>query len=101
MEVGGGFRVRIRAIRVPPAADRPHGIDYSLCLFTPDDERAVCFDNAHPVAVGSGPARRRSAARDHLHKGAAVAPYAYRDAATLLEDFWDEVEKWLRERGIE
>jgi hypothetical protein len=67
---------------------------------TPSDERAVCFDNAHPVAVGSGPARRRSEARDHSHKGAVVAPYAYRDAATLLEDFWNEVEKWLREWNV-
>lgn len=101
MEVGGFHRVRIRATRVPATPDRPHGIDYSLCLFAPDGARSICFDNAHPVSTGSGPARRRNVVRDHFHKGAAIEPYAYRDAATLLADFWDEVDKWLRERGIE
>ena len=101
MEVGGGNWVRIRATRVPATPERPHGIDYSLCLFSVRDERVICFDNAHSVATGSGLARRRSVARDHAHKGGKVTPYAYRDAATLLEDFWNEVEAWLREREID
>ena len=54
MEMGGGFWVSIKAVRIEPAGARPHGVNYSLCLFGPDDERIICFDNAHPVAIGRG-----------------------------------------------
>jgi hypothetical protein len=29
-----------------------------------------------------------------------VRPYGYRDAATLLEDFWAAVDALLREQGV-
>jgi hypothetical protein len=28
-------------------------------------------------------------------------PYEYRDAATLLADFWEQVEAVLKEKGVE
>jgi hypothetical protein len=29
-----------------------------------------------------------------------VRPYRFTDAATLLEDFWAEVDKFLKEKGV-
>jgi aminoglycoside N3'-acetyltransferase len=100
MEVGGGFWVSIKAHRVEATAERPNGVDYSLCLFTPDKVRVICFDNAHQISVGSGPSKRRTATSDHVHRGKKVKPYNYSDAETLLVDFWDAVYKHLKEEGV-
>ena len=97
MVLGSGFWVTIKARRVAPSAARPHGIDYGLCLLGPDDERLICYDNAHPVAVGSEPAKQPSDENDHVHKGERVIPYRYTDAETLLVDFWDDVDRLMRE----
>jgi hypothetical protein len=99
-EVGGGFWVKIEARRVAPSADRPHGIAHSLCLFAPNDERIVCYDNAHAIAVGSGPAKRRTAQRDHVQRGAKIRAYAFKDARTLLNDFWTDVYQVVAKRGV-
>ena len=99
LEVGDGFWVKIEARRVAPTVRKPSGINYSLCLFGPSDERLICYDNAHRIAVGSGPARKRTKLSDHVHKGQKVKPYAYTDAETLLIDFWADVDRVLRERS--
>ena len=100
MEVGGGFWVSIKAHRVEPTDGRPNGVNYSLCLFTPDDERVICFDNAHPIFVGSGPSKQQTKVNDHIHKGEKIRPYDYTNAETLLVDFWDAVDKHLKEEGV-
>jgi hypothetical protein len=38
--------------------------------------------------------------QDHRHRRLTVRPYQYRDAATLLADFWAEVDAVLKERGV-
>ncbi|MDE1938229.1 MAG: hypothetical protein KGI68_04340 [Alphaproteobacteria bacterium] len=105
MDMGDGYWVKIEARKVEPSEGRPHGIDYSLCLFSPDDDRLVCFDNAHPVSSGSGsgsgPARKRSGTNDHVHRGVRIRPYGYTDAEQLMEDFWCAVEETLRMRGVQ
>jgi hypothetical protein len=100
-EVGGGFWVKIVARRVPPDAHRPHGVSYTLTLHDPGGRRVFGIDNAHVVRLTRGPAGRSSAARDHLHRGESVRGYSYRDADTLLEDFWREVEAILKKEGVE
>src|SRR5580700_644031 len=75
--------------------ERPHGLDYSLTLHGPDGERLVGFDNAHPVGR-----RKRGEPHDHRHRLRSIRPYEYRDAATLLADFWETVDAVLRERGV-
>jgi hypothetical protein len=92
--------VRIAARRVPVTEARPHGLDYSLTLHGPDGERLMGFDNAHPVRPRAGPGGKAGKARDHKHRRQTVRPYEYRDAATLLADFWGEVDVVLKERGI-
>ncbi|MGQ0676314.1 MAG: hypothetical protein ACT4N4_09575 [Rhodospirillales bacterium] len=100
MEVGGGFWVKIDARRVAPTPGRPAGIGYSLCLFGPSDERLVCYDNAHPIRVGAGPGAKRTVLHDHVHKGKRIRPYAYKNAGELVADFWNDVGRILKERGV-
>ena len=93
-----GHWVKFVAVRSEPTPGRPHGLSYSLTLHAPDGSRLVGFDNAHPVRRQRGPGGRRPE-RDHRHRLRTVRPYEYEDAATLLEDFWREVDQVLRERG--
>ena len=79
--------------------ERPHGLSYSLTLHAPDGLRLVGFDNAHAVTERRGPGTRRRRESDHRHRLRSIGPYDYKDAATLLEDFWMEVDEVLRERG--
>ncbi len=80
---------------VPVGPEKPHGLNYSLTLHGPDGERVAGFDNAHPVKGVKG---RRNF--DHRHRLKTVRPYEYKDAATLLADFWTLVDAVLREKGI-
>ena len=92
-EGGNWIRFVVTPIRASP--DKPHGVDYSLTLHGPDGERLVGFDNAHPVAR-----RKRGDPQDHRHRLRSIRSYEYRDAATLLADFWESVDAVLRERGV-
>ncbi len=100
MDVGGGFWISIKAERVPATPHRPHGINYSLCLFDGADERIICFDNAHTIVVGSGPGKMRSKVTDHVHAGKRIRPYVYNDAETLVVDFWSAVYDFLKKKGV-
>jgi len=95
VDPAGRHWVRFVVTRVPVSAEKPHGLDYSLTLHGPDGGRLVGFDNAHPVAR-----QGRGAPRDHRHRLRTVKSYDYRDAATLLRDFWEAVDAVLRERGV-
>jgi hypothetical protein len=91
----GGHWVRFVVTRVPMSSEKPFGLDYSLTLHGPDGERLVGFDNAHPVGR-----RQHGSPQDHRHRLGTVRPYGYRDAATLLADFWTQVDAVLKERGV-
>jgi hypothetical protein len=95
VDADGGHWVRFIVTRVAASSEKPHGIDYSLTLHGPGGERLVGFDNAHPVGR-----QKRGGPQDHRHRLQTVNPYAYRDAATLLGDFWTVVDSVLRERGV-
>jgi hypothetical protein len=95
IDPAGGHWVRFVVTRVPASPEKPHGIDYSLTLHGPDGERLIGFDNAHPVSR-----RRRGEPQDHRHRMRTIRAYEYRDAATLLGDFWRAVDAVLRERGV-
>jgi hypothetical protein len=90
-----GYRVRIAAQLVETTSARPHGIKYSLTLHDPAGARIYGIDNAHGV-------RRRRADFDHRHVYGRrrVIPYTYKGPIELLEDFYGEVERILRERGV-
>jgi hypothetical protein len=86
--------------RVPASEQKPHGLDYSLTLHDAEGGRLVGFDNSHPVRQGSGPGAKRPKGQDHKHRLKTVRPYDYKDAASLLADFWTEVRAVLKERGV-
>ena len=92
----GGHWVRFVVTRVTASPDKPHGLDYSFTLHGPEGERLVGFDNAHPV-VGR---TKRGDPQDHRHRLKTIRPYEYQDAATLLADFWAEVDAVLKQRGV-
>ena len=94
-----GHWVKFIVVRAEVTPQRPHGLSYSLTLHAPNGERLIGFDNAHPVRERRGPGRRGRRESDHRHRLRTIGPYDYRDAATLLEDFWKEVDDVLKERG--
>jgi hypothetical protein len=91
----GGHWVRFVVTRVRATTEKPHGLDYSLTLHGRSGERLVGFDNAHPVGK-----QKRGDPQDHRHRIRTVRAYEFRDAATLLADFWAEVDAVLKERGV-
>jgi hypothetical protein len=98
VDAAGDHMVRFVAKRVPSSPGRPHGLSYSLTLHDREGVRLVGFDNAHAVPAGKG--RGRAVMKDHRHRLETTRPYAYRDAAALLSDFWSEVDAVLKERGV-
>lgn len=89
-----GYRVRISAQRTQTTAGRPHGINYSLTLHDPRGRRLYGLDNAHRVG------RRREFDHRHVYGGNRVVGYVWRGPAELLDDFYREVERILRKRGV-
>jgi Family of unknown function (DUF6516) len=95
-----GHWVKFIVKKVAPSQERPHGISYSLTLHAADGTRLVGHDNAHAIRAGSGPSRRAITAHDHRHRHAATKPYSFSDAATLMQEFWNDVYAVLHERGV-
>jgi hypothetical protein len=63
--------------------------------------RVFGIDNAHIVRFTQGPSDRSHSRHDHLHRGETVRPYIYRNADTLIGDFWRGVATILKEAGVE
>ncbi len=97
--IEGSFWVKFEVNRVPPSPEKPHGLDYSLTLHGESGLRLLGFDNAHSIKEGTGPGARTRIEYDHKHTGERVRFYHYADAATLLADFWHEVDQILKERS--
>jgi hypothetical protein len=100
VEETGRYWVRFVVKRCPPSVERPHGLSYSLTLHGPRGERLVGFDNAHAARSSFGPAGKRKRPHDHRHRQGSLKPYEFRDAASLLADFWSEVDAVLDEKGV-
>jgi hypothetical protein len=100
VDAKGQYWVRFSVGRVACSAERPHGLNYSLTLHGPGGQRLVGFDNAHSVRESRGPGGKSRGPLDHKHRIETVRPYRFKDAATLLADFWTEVDKLLKEKGV-
>ena len=83
-------------------SERPHGLRYSFTLHAPNGMSLVGFDNAHPPATTRSRPRKRPGTADHWHRTRTDPgrPYIFKDAETLIGDFFDEVEQVLKERGV-
>ena len=98
----GGYSVRFEIRRVKATRDRPHGLRYSFTLHSPDGRRIVGFDNAHALPAKRSRSKRRPVVADHWHRTQADLgrPYPFTSAEKLIDDFFDEVERVLTERGV-
>lgn len=97
-----GYWLKFEIARVEATPERPHGLSYSFTLHAPDGTRLVGFDNAHNVAARGSRFKRRGKVTDHWHRTEKDRgrPYEFKDAETLIDDFFNEIERVLRERGI-
>ena len=64
-----GYWVKFVVNQVPATTDRPHALDYTLTMHSPDGARLVGFDNAQPVA-GQG----KDAVKHHKRRLRTVRP---------------------------
>ena len=99
-EVGNGFWIKARVYRTEARDTAPHGISYSLTLHKPGGERVIGYDNAHSFVRKRGMKRMTELARDHRHYRDLIEPYPFTSAAKLVEDFWADVARFLREEGV-
>ena len=97
-----GYWLKFEIRRVEATIERPHGLSYSLTLHGPHSTRLVGFDNAHNAPTKGSRFKERAKAGDHWHRTAKDPgrPYVFKDAETLIDDFFDEVQRVLTERGV-
>jgi hypothetical protein len=100
LDAKGSYLVRFSVQSVERSPERPHGLNYSLTLHGPQGQRLIGFDNAHSIRRSRGPGGKHSGPADHRHRIDEARPYRYKDAATLLADFWAEVDVYLKEKGV-
>ena len=95
-----GYWVEIHGWRVQVTPTVPHGIRYALTLHEPGGKRVMGYDNAHAAKPTS---RFKYAGQvlpyDHKHhhisdKGTL---YEFKDAYQLLQDFFADVDRILKE----
>jgi len=93
-----GYWTKFEIKRVDVSEKMPHGIRYSLTLHDKNNNRVFGIDNAH----GFKPKRKRYGAKkiawDHQHRNEKVLSYEFESPEGLLTDFWNEVDKLLKER---
>ena len=96
-----GSWIKFEIKRVKPNKKRPHGLSYSLTLHDRDGVRLIGFDNAHGLPLSGSSFKRQQATNDHWHRTSndPGRPYQFKDAASLIEDFFKQVEQVLRSRG--
>jgi hypothetical protein len=100
LEQEGGYWIKIEARRVPASEHARHGIKYSLTLHDKYGTRVLGYDNAHAVKP---PKKFKFAGRrlpyDHRHRTSndKGVPYAFESADRLLEDFFAEVDRVIKE----
>ena len=100
LDQGGGYWIKIEAWRVQRSPHIPQGVRYALTLHEPYGKRILGYDNAHAVKP---PKRLKFAGHrltyDHQHRHISDqgVPYAFQDAYQLLADFFQEVDRVLKE----
>ncbi len=100
--LGDGYWIKFKIERTELTDRRPHGLSYSFSLHAPDGTRLLGFDNAHPVDHMGSNLKKGPIEHDHWHRTEEDPgrPYEFKDAITLLDDFFEEVERILKERNI-
>ena len=93
-----GYWTKIEARIVVPNDKVPHGIRYSLTLHDRNNVRVLGYDNAH----GIKPKKKKFGAKKtewvHRHEKNRVESYEFENAAQLLVDFWNDVNRIMKEK---
>ena len=100
LEQEGGFWMKVEVKQVTASERMPHGIRYSLTLHDRHGTRVLGYDNAH--AVKPPKKFKYSGTRlpyDLRHRTSSDkgVPYAFESAQRLLEDFFAEVDRVIKE----
>lgn len=75
--------IEIKIWQLPePTKDKPHGYRYSLAYIA-DAQRVIGYDNAERKG-------------DHRHYGDIERSYQFKGLGVLLEDFYNDIEKYTR-----
>ena len=100
IDQGNGYWIKIEAWKVSATRHIPHGVRYCLTLHEPYGGRVLGYDNAHAVKP---PKKFKYAGNrlpyDHRHRHISDkgVPYEFKDAHQLLADFFEEVDRVLKE----
>ena len=99
LEDGSWIKFAIKRVKATKA--RPHGLSYAFTLHAPDGTRLLGFHNAHRVSAAGSRFKRSPETSDHWHRteNDPGRHYAFKDADTLLQDFFREVRRILTDRG--
>jgi hypothetical protein len=99
-----GHWAAFRAAEAPITENRPHGLKYALTLHRRGGHRVIGYDNAHlpeNLKAYRSPDGKKLRAYDHRHwRDAEAAVYVFESPGKLLEDFWEDVYRYLMEEGI-
>lgn len=90
-----GYWTKFEIKLIPPNEHVPHGIRYSLTLHDNHNQRVIGYDNAHAVKAKR---KRYGGTRilwDHKHEKKSVKMYEFENAGQLIEDFWNDVNRYL------
>ena len=102
LEQENGFWIKVEVRAVEASEHIPHGIRYCLTLHDRYGTRVLGYDNAHAVKL---PKKFKFAGRrlsyDHRHRTSSDkgVPYLFESPQRLLEDFFAEVDRVIREAG--
>ena len=99
IDEGLGLWVKFEARKVEVSKEVPHGVRYNLTLHDRTNKRIMGFDNAHVIEYGGKKNVPPKKVFDHWHRDGTDEgrPYKYVDAGKLLTDFWNEVDKKIKE----
>ncbi|MFM9970329.1 MAG: DUF6516 family protein [Burkholderiales bacterium] len=97
-----GYWLKFEIAKVSANPGKPHGLSYSFTLHGPDNRRLIGFDNAHAVPAKGVKFKKRPSAMDHWHRTEVDEgrPYEFKDAETLIDDLFNEVERVLAAHGV-
>ncbi len=97
----GGYVAWFKVKKIDATPTKPHGISYSLTFHAADGRRLMGYDNAHGVAHRGGKFVERQAAFDHWHRDETDEgrPHQFATAERLIADFFNEIERILKEQN--
>jgi hypothetical protein len=97
----GGYVARFKVKEIAATPEKPHGVSYSLTFHAANGRRLMGYDNAHGVAHKGGWFVERQPAFDHWHRDESDKgrPYQFVSTEKLIADFFDEIERILKEQN--